>query len=474
MINVSWGSYQSHDSISNFARLSFGAATICSNGDPTGYHLSPYYQDYHQDYRPDFQIGGDDTDDCSIISLGLGDVQPDCFTLMNAHDQTPDQTYDIDCGPSMSALQIIEYHQDNHSIQVPLLISFASMGIDDHKVQRYLAFRRLKPIPRYHPDRRQIVSNTKKTWGKKRQAAFQRRRLQRQECLEKKKRLREIQLAGPNVIPSCGKHVLGCNLIDGWSLRPVMNPQNGAPITLGRGCTGSVDLARHEASGYLLAAKMVFMDSPESGYRALKKEIRALQAVDGEEEFPKLIGIIQQQHLLAFAMEFVGCWETYKTTTLYQQVYYDSGSISRNNWLMIIKDIGKGVQTLHGRGYIHADLHMNNVLIFHPPNSDRPKAKIIDLGFAVTRDCAVGLGYMNPCQKQDTYRRCPQFAPELVEGESFFSVQTDIFSYGRMIKNIATALSIDGLSSLSDECTCRNPMIRCTIGHVLREIDKIL
>ncbi|XP_072038361.1 uncharacterized protein [Amphiura filiformis] len=347
------------------------------------------------------------------------------------------------------------------------------MGIDDHKVQRYLAFRRLKPIPRYHPDRRQILSNTKKTWGKKRQAAFQRRRLQRKDHLEKKKRLRDIQLSGPNLIPSCGKHYLGCNLIDGRSLRPVKNPQDGELIVLGRGCTGSVELARHKASGYLMAAKIIDMEAPESGYREMKKEIRALQAVDGEEEFPKLIGIIQQQHLVAFAMEFVGYWQTYKTTSLCQQIY-DSGSISRNNWLMIIKDIGKGVQTLHDRGYIHADLHMNNVLLHHPPNSDRPKAKIIDLGFAVTRDCAVGLGDMNSCEKEDIYRRCKHFAPELVEGESFFSVQTDIFSYGRMIKNIATALSIDGLSSLSDACTCRNPMIRCTIGHVLREIDKIL
>ncbi len=175
-------------------------------------------------------------------------------------------------------------------------------------------------------------------------------------------------------------------------------------------------------------------------------------------------------------MEFIGDWFTFQTTTLLDKLFSHSlnrGTISRSHWLMIIKDIGEGLHALHCQGYLHADLHQNNVLIHQPPDSDRPRPKIIDLGFAVRRDKPVGLGDLTETQKYDTYVRCRQLAPELVEGESFYTVQTDIYAYGRIIKNIAMALSDDELSSLADECTCRNPMLRCDIQHVIEVIDRL-
>ena len=76
--------------------------------------------------------------------------------------------------------------------------------------------------------------------------------------------MQDLQLNGHRMIPKVGKNdVMGCPIIDGWSLRPVMNPNNGAPINLGQGCTGSVDLVRHQDTGYLMATKVIFMESPE-------------------------------------------------------------------------------------------------------------------------------------------------------------------------------------------------------------------
>ena len=74
--------------------------------------------------------------------------------------------------------------------------------------------------------------------------------------------MNEIQLRGPN-IPNIRYNVIGCPVIDGWQLCPVMNPNNGAPINLGKGVTGSVDLIQHAGTGYLLAVKKVFMQQYE-------------------------------------------------------------------------------------------------------------------------------------------------------------------------------------------------------------------
>ena len=192
--------------------------------------------------------------------------------------------------------------------------------------------------------------------------------------------------------------------------------------------------------------------------------------------FPKLIGVIRDNFTVSFAMEFIGDWLTFKTITLNDLLYDPSlnRGVSRNHWLMVIKDIGEGLRALHSQGYIHADLHRNNVLIHYAPNSDRPKPKIIDLGYSTRRDRPSGIGYLNEQQKAEAYIRCPQLAPELIEGNSCYNVQTDIYAYGRIIKDIAVALSDDKLSSLADECTCNNAIFRCNIQHVLQVITKLI
>ena len=101
-------------------------------------------------------------------------------------------------------------------------------------------------------------------WEHNRQAAFHRKRQKRQEQLKKKRILREAQLAGPGVISSCGVHpTLACNIIDDSVLQPVVSSENGAPITLGQGISGKVDLLRHVKTGYLMASKTIFAATSE-------------------------------------------------------------------------------------------------------------------------------------------------------------------------------------------------------------------
>ena len=101
----------------------------------------------------------------------------------------------------------------------------------------------------------------KNHWRTNRQDSFQRRRQKCQELLEKRRRLTAIRLAGPGMISSCGVHpTLGCDLIDDRMLKPEIHPDDGTPITLGQGVSGTVELLRH-TSGYLLASKSIVASS---------------------------------------------------------------------------------------------------------------------------------------------------------------------------------------------------------------------
>ena len=204
----------------------------------------------------------------------------------------------------------------------------------------------------------------------------------------------------------------------------------------------------------------------------MAQEIRALRAVQGDDTFPQLIGVIKRSYLVSFAMEFIGDWNTYKTCTVGSELI-KPGSFSRENWLKIAIDIGQGLKTLHGKGFIHCDLHTYNVLICKPPESTRPRAKLIDLGQAIPRSNIAYLD-LSPPEKDHTYKTCTHLAPELIEGETFYTVQSDIYAYGRTINCIATYQSMADLLPLSEAAMSRNPMDRCTIGYVLRGLNKLL
>ena len=204
----------------------------------------------------------------------------------------------------------------------------------------------------------------------------------------------------------------------------------------------------------------------------MAQEIRALTAVQGDNSFPQLIGVIKRNYLVSFAMEFLGDWYNYKTCTLGSELI-KPGSFNRENWLKIAMDIGQGLKTLHGKGFIHCDLHTYNVLICEPPEATRPVAKLIDLGQAIPRSNIAYLD-LSPPEKEHTYKTCTHLAPELIEGETFYTVQSDIYAYGRTINCIATYQSMADLLPLSEVAMSRNPMDRCTIGYVLRGLNKLL
>ena len=111
----------------------------------------------------------------------------------------------------------------------------------------------------------------------------------------------------------------------------------------------------------------------------LYREVKLLRLMGDSAYFPSLVGMISTSP--SIIQEFLGDPATGKSTTLGQQLAA-AQDITKENWLRIIQDIGKGLRHMHGKGYLHIDLHLHNIVICRQPHNTRPRAKIVDLGAA--------------------------------------------------------------------------------------------
>ena len=96
--------------------------------------------------------------------------------------------------------------------------------------------------------------------------------------------------------------------------------------------------------------------------------------------------------------------------------------------LVIFKDVGEGLAFVHKKGWIHADLKHNNVVVMKEKWSAW-KGVLIDFG----NSCSVD----NPIKKTQK-SSSPWIAPEIRAMRTPYSIKGDIFSFGYLIHSIQT------------------------------------
>ena len=92
------------------------------------------------------------------------------------------------------------------------------------------------------------------------------------------------------------------------------------------------------------------------------------------------------------------------------------------------------------------------------------------LGRELSLHCSIGLLF----RKENAYKNFLQITPDIFEAERFYTVHSNIYSSDRTVGKVADASHILVLWSPSVECMHRNPLGRCSIGHVLRGVDTYL
>ena len=92
----------------------------------------------------------------------------------------------------------------------------------------------------------------------------------------------------------------------------------------------------------------------------------------------------------------------------------------------------KGLQFIHGRGYLHNDVKLDNIVL-GTTRTGELKPYIIDFGKA--RRIDGGKMYtLSEIERQQFKLEHTHIAPDLRDGLVPQSIATDIYSYGRVIK----------------------------------------
>ncbi|XP_022087752.1 MAPK/MAK/MRK overlapping kinase-like [Acanthaster planci] len=251
---------------------------------------------------------------------------------------------------------------------------------------------------------------------------------------------------------------------------------NGRPVKLGQGTFGEVSLMRLRSTRYPLVA-VKFCKAHLVQEVDVWREVSAMLAVEDHWAFPKLHGIIRNQRipdLPAIALEFVGNANSLMGLTVADAIRSKKYMPFKHNWVWIANDIARGLAHLHSKGYLHCDLKTNNALLWHDPNRNMWRAKIIDLGQARKKNEAKGPLSLSLVEQRETFSLFPHVPREVIAGEGGYTVEGDVFSLGYLLQEVAKVSSLKKqMKKLGERCCGTRPKSRPSLARVVQELTSL-
>ena len=239
---------------------------------------------------------------------------------------------------------------------------------------------------------------------------------------------------------------------------------------VGRGATSNISLMKLRTYDYLVAVKQLL---PTEARSTLIKEVRVLRKLQNSLAFPNLIGFIDEQQP-SIVMEFVGDWQICTSSSVFDALNTFNPRLSTAEWLRVARNVARGLGWLHTIGYLHGDLHNENIMLCRYPYSRDPlerwQAKIIDLGSSEAIDSPSEPLQLSEREKVQWREGCPYKAPELIDGTTGHTTATDKYAYGFVIDDIGFFRDIKILSTLGKKCMNTDPEMRPNLKDVAREL----
>ena len=235
-------------------------------------------------------------------------------------------------------------------------------------------------------------------------------------------------------------------------------------IELGCGETSTTRLVKVNPDGKLAAAKIIQGDHPEVKFH---REVDALHIVQGHPSFPVLIGVVEQTPLRCILQEFVGNDFIPENITLEDVLSKKKvlpSEIPVSDWLQIGQDLSQGLQHLHQQDYCHNNIKPDNILLYPTDGNWRGwRAKICDLG-----DCT----YAKLPPTIHSFPEMKFVAPEVISGQTPFTMAADVYSLGRIIRLIGKAANVQSLRSIGKKCSRKTARKRPDINKVCKMLSK--
>ncbi|XP_022088873.1 probable LIM domain-containing serine/threonine-protein kinase DDB_G0287001 isoform X2 [Acanthaster planci] len=248
----------------------------------------------------------------------------------------------------------------------------------------------------------------------------------------------------------------------------------GRWVELGCGETGTTRLVHIPSeNGKLVAAKIIQGEDPEVRFH---KELDALHIVNGHPSFPHLVGVIQQSPLRCILEEFVGNDFIPENTTL-EDVLKDkkivASEIPYSDWVQIAQDIADGIKHLHQLEYLHINLKPENILLYATDGNWKGwRAKICDLGDCTFMRLAPKIHSTPEIQAAAESAAKPFVAPEVLRGETPYTVASDIYALGRVLSAIGKKTKITLLQHIGKKCSRKTAVKRPDIDKVYNMLER--
>jgi tRNA A-37 threonylcarbamoyl transferase component Bud32 len=196
-----------------------------------------------------------------------------------------------------------------------------------------------------------------------------------------------IAVKSPSISPVDSYLGMSSFLCSGFKEEDLDPVTAGDTTVLGEGTTSSVTLRKLRSKDSIVVVKRL---NPGESKSMMIKEAKILRKLDHCPAFPQLMGFIDHKDSPSLILEFVGDWNTLTSVSIFDALSTVSSNprLLTSEWLGVAGDIAGGLSMLHRAGFVHGDLHNNNIMLYRHAQHDKNQsgrswqAKIIDLGSA--------------------------------------------------------------------------------------------
>ena len=240
---------------------------------------------------------------------------------------------------------------------------------------------------------------------------------------------------------------------------------------IGEGLQAEVSLGKLAGSRKLCAIK-TFKTFDVNMFR----ESQILAKLSSSKYVPKYYGTIKDPKnpkLCAMAMEFVGDLVNMKSETLAKVLNDDADALETMEWIDVALTLCKGLADIHGAGFLHADLKIDNVMLHRESDESPWQSKIIDFGFSYPILAEPKPYNLTPEEKEYYTKNCMHVAPEIIDGSSGHTIKSDIYSLGDTLAVLGAGTGIRPIYNWGQQCMESDPVDRPELKWVINMIEKL-
>lgn len=241
------------------------------------------------------------------------------------------------------------------------------------------------------------------------------------------------------------------------------------PDPIGSGSYGQCFLARYRNID-VLVKKMIYtaaVEDKEKAKRNLIHEAKVLLALGDHERLPLIFGIVTKKEPLCLVTQFHsvnGC-----SMTLHEAS--NTARLTTVDCTEIFLEICSGLSHVHCRGYLHNDIKANNVVLERPSSTEKYSPVLIDFGKS-TKATAVLVSQHGKKRSTPGHQKS-YLAPEVCK-KRLYSVASDVYSLGRMLKAVATKVGFyPKIRTLVKEATSETPSVRPPLNDFIHKLKAV-